>query len=400
MSEALVWPEVSQIQLYEIYGIPVAAFVVFLIFFNIWPTYELAKPAAKKKEAKTGGADELAGLLDKEEGTTYLAAGECRGDYSKDWMESYDYTFLLLMSFVLALLIVWTGYEKPELFLNGTFWMYQAPKPIVMIVVSVLCGLICRKFTDGIDADGYIQTTKHSKFKVNYTRKVQHFMAYFIPLVIQAPESCNCDGLVETAWGEWLTLLTFLLMIKPIREASVIFMLQFNSLDRPEDRPDTLEWITLGNIIPGMLMILFFKSIFPVQNQELVLIFVFVTGIGDGLAEPVGITWGKHKYRCGGFQNPIVLGKEAGSCGIAFRSVFSNETYGRSYEGSACVFLSGMIFTSMQYQFFDNSTQFWVCFWLQGPLMALAEAISPHTMDTPFLMGLGGLSIFYILKWF
>jgi dolichol kinase len=265
-----------------------------------------------------------------------------------------------------------------------------------MVTVSAFCGWICRRFCN-TDADGYITTNESSWFRVNYTRKVQHFMAYLVPLLLPTPASCDCEGPLETFWSQWLTIGTFALMIKPVRESLDFFMLQFNSLDRPEDRPNTLEWILVGNIIPGSLMILFFKWLYPVDNQDLVLIFVFVTGIGDGLAEPVGITWGAHKYKASGFQMPIIQDDDGR---IQFRSFMSSTSYTRSYEGSACVFLSGMLFTSMNYMYFDNSTQFWVCFWLQGPLMAVAEAISPHTMDTPFLMGLGGLSIYCILLWF
>jgi len=40
-----------------------------------------------------------------------------------------------------------------------------------------------------------------------------------------------------------------------------------------------------------------FARLYAGTGQEgLALIFVFITGIGDGLAEPVGITWGRHKY--------------------------------------------------------------------------------------------------------
>lgn len=66
-------------------------------------------------------------------------------------------------------------------------------------------------------------------------------------------------GPLTLAWGNWFTLLGFLVLIKPIRERTTFFMLQFNSLDRPEDRPNTLSWIVGGNIIPGCLMIIFFR---------------------------------------------------------------------------------------------------------------------------------------------
>lgn len=149
-------------------------------------------------------------------------------------------------------------------------------------------------------------------------------------------------------------------------------MLQFNSLDRPEDRPNTIKWIVGGNIIPGLCMILLFRYLYaPTNQQSLSMIFVLITGIGDGLAEPVGITWGRHKYWTAG--------------------CFGGDKYQRSWEGSACVFYSGIFFSSCMWYCFANATQFWIASAVLAPLMAYAEATSPHTMDTPFLMGLGGL---------
>lgn len=55
-----------------------------------------------------------------------------------------------------------------------------------------------------------------------------------------------------------------------------------------QDRPNTLEWIIKYNIWPGELMIVFFAHLFAISGQrDLVYIIVFVTGVGDGLAEPV-----------------------------------------------------------------------------------------------------------------
>lgn len=55
-----------------------------------------------------------------------------------------------------------------------------------------------------------------------------------------------------------------------------------------QDRPNTLEWIIKYNIWPGELMIVFFAHLFtPSGQRALVYIIVFVTGVGDGLAEPV-----------------------------------------------------------------------------------------------------------------
>ena len=120
--------------------------------------------------------------------------------------------------------------------------------------------------------------------------------------------------------------------------------------------------------------------IFRTTDQaKLRLIFVFITGIGDGLAEPVGIAWGRHKYRT--------------------RSCFSPDQYTRSWEGSACVFLSGMIFPCVFYDAFENATQLWLAVAILPPVMAYAEATSPHTMDTPMLMSCGGLVLWAIAQY-
>lgn len=59
--------------------------------------------------------------------------------------------------------------------------------------------------------------------------------------------------------------------------------------------------------------------------------------VGDGLAEPVGINLGKHKYRC--------------------HSAFGNRTYVRSWEGSACVHFSGVFFIAVFASSFDSFLQ-------------------------------------------
>ncbi len=53
------------------------------------------------------------------------------------------------------------------------------------------------------------------------------------------------------------------------------------------------------------------------------LIGILVDGLGDALAEPVGIVFGKHRYRV--------------------RSFFSTRTQFRTLEGSACVFASAVL---------------------------------------------------------
>ncbi|KAL0585147.1 hypothetical protein ABG067_005043 [Albugo candida] len=286
--------------------------------------------------------------------------GEVAGDYTKNWLRSFDFVFLTCMVLYLVVLLLLTCFYEPWLLTSLHFWLMQLPKLGVMILVSLLGGIVCRHYC-AVDAKGYIITSKSSRFKVNYTRKLQHFAAYMVPLVIRS----EYRGPLPLAWGDFFSMLGFLVLIKPIRERSTFFMLQFNSLDRPEDRPNTLAWIIAGNIAPGMLILLFFRWLSPDQGA-LIFIIVFITGIGDGLAEPVGITWGRHKYKT--------------------RGCFSKRKYTRSWEGSACVFLSGMIFPALQYADFASFRQVLLAMLILPPTMAYAEATAPHTMDTPVLM--------------
>lgn len=270
---------------------------------------------------------------------------------------------------------------EPELFKSTQFWLNNLFKLGIMCTVSILGGLLCRQLCEA-DYEGYIKTGKKSWFKVNYTRKFQHFAAYAIPLLVKSNVPGNST--LHLLWGDFFTLVGFLVLIKPLRENFKPFMLMFNSLDRPEDRPHCIKWIIAGNVWPGLIMIVFFHWLFGAyfgpDQQQLVMIFVLVAGVGDGLAEPVGIYFGRHKYR-------------TRSCG-------TDTIYMRSIEGSSCVFLSTFAWIVYYYQSFLNGTQFWLCMAILPIASTIAEAVSPHTMDTPFLMGLGGGTIFVLLKYF
>ncbi|KAF4315134.1 hypothetical protein G195_011256, partial [Phytophthora kernoviae 00238/432] len=300
--------------------------------------------------------------------TSLVEEGEVAGDYEEHWYGTFDFVFLVGMVVYAAVMFVLTYIYEPQWLGETHFWLMQLPKLVVMMVVSLAGGIVCRCFCD-VDEKGYIMTNKSSKFKVNYTRKLQHFAAYMVPLVIKA----DYPGPIALAWGDFFTMLGFLVLIKPIREHSKFFMLQFNSLDRPEDRPNTLKWIIVGNIAPGMFILMFFKWLFAAQGA-LVFILVFITGIGDGLAEPVGITWGKHKYKT--------------------HSCFSKNKYTRSWEGSACVFLSGLVFPALQYAAFDNFTQVLLSMLILAPTMAIVIQISSYSRmflrDNELTRGGGG----------
>ncbi len=308
----------------------------------------------------------------------YFLPGEIAGDYSSNWKKSFDIVFLTGWFVAFILLAIVTIYLQPDMFNKYLFLLFCFIKVSIILLMSFFGGLLCRHYCK-VDDKGYILTNKDSWFKVSYTRKIQHFAAYLAPLigVSSMGNEMHPVGIIPHLWESLLVLFVFLLLIKPIRENSRFFMIQFNSLDRPEDRPNTLKWIVLGNILPGLILGTIFKQLFEqIDKGGLVLLIVFIIGIGDGLAEPVGIYFGKKTYLAPAW--------------------FSKKRYVRSYAGSACVFICSLIITAMFYSDFNTSNQYILALFIIPPLMTLVEATAPHSMDTPLLMIIG-FTVLYLI---
>lgn len=368
-------------------GLPLGSLLVLLFLLRVlWrpksgPKFRLPKSVPTYGTIGSDDPPQGSGYAYDGDSNDLIYAGQVAGRYDTRWTRTFDFIFLVGMFAFAIVLVAVTSVVKPELWKNATFWFFLLPKLVVMMAVSALGGIVCRFFCI-VDDAGYVITERNSTFKVNYTRKLTLLAAYLIPLLVKPDNaSCACNGALELAWGDFVTLLGFLVLIKPVRERSTFFMLQFNSLDRPEDRPHTLKWIVAGNVFPGLFVLLFFRWLFARTTQsDLVFILVFVTSIGDGLAEPVGIAFGKHKY-------------STSTC-------FSRRKYTRSFEGSACVFLSGMVFPALQYFDFDSATQLWVTMLVLPFVVAYAEATAPHTMDAPVLMTATGLVLYTVTHLF
>eukprot|EP00462_Mataza_sp_D1_P021699 CAMPEP_0175131614 /NCGR_PEP_ID=MMETSP0087-20121206/6639_1 /TAXON_ID=136419 /ORGANISM="Unknown Unknown, Strain D1" /LENGTH=449 /DNA_ID=CAMNT_0016413921 /DNA_START=83 /DNA_END=1432 /DNA_ORIENTATION=+ len=347
---------------YEIVGVNVTLLTIILLTFYFWkvPEKESQPSCLVCRKEKSLSSNDTAD------------AGKVMGDYSADWKRTFDLALLGITLAMLIVLLIVTAYVEPELF-NSTFFLMQIPKLLILAGSGTVGGMVVRHFNK-IDEKGYIITTTKSKFKVNYTRKIQHFVAYILPVLSRHSHTLNP---LHHIWSSWITILYFTLLIKPIRERSKLFMLQFNALDRPEDRPHTQAWVVAGNIIPGLVCLLFWQYMFSKTNQEgLVLIILFICSFGDGLAEPVGLAFGKHKYWA--------------------RALFSKRMYRRSFEGSACVFFFTAVFCSVWVSQFHSVTEYWIAMLVMPPLMTVAEAFSPHSMDTFFLLGFGGLALWII----
>jgi phytol kinase len=100
---------------------------------------------------------------------------------------------------------------------------------------------------------------------------------------------------------------------------------------------------------------------------------ITINTLGDGLAEPVGVKWGKHKYT---------------TRSLYYNGKWWSGSFVRSYEGSSMVWLSTWLILGILYDLF-TTPQFIFLMVLMPPAMTLTEAISPHTNDGPFLAIIG-----------
>lgn len=207
---------------------------------------------------------------------------------------------------------------------------------------------------------------------VGYTRKLNHFILFLLP---GWAASWYADQRAPV-WAAIASVLTAHLMLVlcwgPVRCRSRFCDTVFQAIDRPEDRPYTLFWLWSQMVI-GYLALLPWGWLFlKLGRFELIQIPVLINGVGDGLAEVVGVRFGRHKYRVRGF--------------------WTDRIYTRSWEGSFCVWLTGVIVISIFSDMFTPS-EFWLVIAAVPLAMTLAEAWSPHTWDTPLLFSAGGATL-------
>lgn len=212
--------------------------------------------------------------------------------------------------------------------------------------------------------------------KVNYTRKVFHFFLFFITIFLES--IFPYKGTVLTiALSGGIFLICISTLAEPFRKNSFFLRNVFASIDRPEDQPYTLLWISTQLFTTYMALIIMLMWFTKYHREPLLFIVVLIAAIGDGLAEPVGIKLGRHKYKV--------------------RALFTKRSYTRSFEGSLCVFLSGILAIIVLKQHL-SPIEFLLAMVIIPLGMTLVEALSPHTWDEPFLYIFGGLFLVGILE--
>ncbi len=215
----------------------------------------------------------------------------------------------------------------------------------------------------------------HKNVKVNYTRKINHFLLFLIPIYLNRGYA-HIEAFDLYAIGALLAVAKFIFYIKPVRDRVPFINVMFHSFDRPEDRPHTLKWI-VTQTAAGYVVLLPASIIFAHYGLlHLVVIPILIYGIGDGLAEPVGVRFGRHKYKS--------------------YALFTHKSYVRTLEGSAVVFLTGLAVIAAFHSYF-TPLQFIVAMTVMPLLLTLVEAYSPHTWDSPTMFFAGYLALFGIM---
>ena len=211
--------------------------------------------------------------------------------------------------------------------------------------------------------------------KVNYTRKINHFALFFVPMFLDKfiPVKPSLELLII---GSILAVAGLIIYIKPVRNKSNFIQRMFLSFDRPEDRPNTLLWLSTQTAFGFLVLIPFIILFYTSGYEYLIIIPILVNGIGDGLAEPVGVRFGKHKYQT--------------------YALFSKVKYERTLEGSACIFITSVV-VILFFQSGFTSSEFIYVIIIFPIVMTLSEAFAPHTWDTPFLFFFG-YSTIYLIK--
>ena len=239
---------------------------------------------------------------------------------------------------------------------NYTFWLKLFSTVIFNVIISTIVG--------------YFVVVK--EWNIGYGRKLLHFCLFATPVLVNSLLGSLDTKIVGLSWLALVCQAYFILVLKPIRRRFPFpCMLIFRAFDRPNDRPYTIPWLWTQGVL-GFIALLLLQSYLTYANlsQAFFLIPMLVNGLGDGLAEPVGIKFGKHKYQ---------------TRALWHKGRLCSGKFVRSFEGSACVFFVSILSVFAVYSEWGNTTRFIIALFLVPITLTAAEAFSPHTCDTPFI---------------
>ena len=264
-----------------------------------------------------------------------------------NFLTKNSFTILLGISFFLLIsfigLIIINAYNGN---LNKIFWFNQLAKYVLILVIQYCMSLL----------------VIHYDVKVNYTRKVIHISYFLWPQLLDITVLKYKTDIFTELWNIWIILYLLILSSEHIRNKNKYLDHMFKAIDRPEDQPYTLIWFS-SQIVAVLIILIPFSVYFTsIDKSGLVFIPILINGLADGLAEPIGIRFGKHKYKT--------------------KACLSDREYERSYEGSICVFIVSTIILICYYPYMDVKPYIF-CLATIPLLITFTEAFSPHTWDSP-----------------
>ena len=226
------------------------------------------------------------------------------------------------------------------------FWINQITKYFIISIIQYIMALL----------------VIYKNVKVNYTRKVIHVSYFMVPQLLDIILIEYEKNKYTEFWNVWIILFLLLLLSEPVRNRIKIIDTMFKAVDRIEDKPYTLIWFS-SQIITTLIVIIPFSVYFSrIDKIGFVFIPILINGLADGLAEPVGIRFGKHKYKT--------------------KACLSTREYERSLEGSLCVFIVSLIIILCYYHYM-TIYQYIFCGLTIPIITTFTEAYSPHTWDSP-----------------
>lgn len=252
------------------------------------------------------------------------------------------------------------------------------------------------------------------KLPSNYTRKILHIFGFLFTLLlpgsleaIQDDNTVNISAafsniIIDVLWAAYSYQIFILIMSKPSRACSNYLCGNTHSdnplrwinccentidaFERREDRPNHLLWMNTQFTAEYFVIfcLSFWWNILNTQIQ--IIIPAVISGLGDGLAEPIGVLFGKN----GCYTGIDCTYKVFGCC--------TRNQYTRSIPGSFMVLLSGYLGCVLAKTGYTDY-QFLFAMILIPPIGCIVEAKSPHTLDQPLIslvVGIVAIAISYI----
>ncbi len=176
-----------------------------------------------------------------------------------------------------------------------------------------------------------------------------------------------------------VTILFILSLAKSIRTKFIFSRLTFQAVSRDGEDEHTVLWLWTEALVTSLIvylgsLVLHEKSSYP----YLLMIPAFASGLADSAAEIVGTKWGKHPYQTKGF--------------------FWKKDFYRTLEGSlaffgVCTVISLICYLTSGTILDDHTISALV---ILPFVLTLAEALSPHSWDNPFIFLTGYMTVWLL----